>query len=74
MSKNTANPAQSVRRSLRKRSGKLFSDFVKSIDSDTSSYEVEESTASPIFRKTNTTTKPVSTHRKEKVTKTSNIR
>ena len=72
MSKNNANPAQSVRRSPRKRPRKLFADFVTSIDSDTSSYEVEESTSSPVFRKTKATKKIVSAHKKEKVTKTSN--
>ena len=37
VSENTANPAQSVRRSPRERSRKRFADFVTSIDSDTSS-------------------------------------
>ena len=37
MSENTANPAQSVRRSPRERSRKRFADFVTSVDSDTSS-------------------------------------
>ena len=65
MSKNNANPAQSVRRSPRKRLRKLFADFVTSIDSDTSSYEVEESTSSPVFRKTKATKKKiVSAHKK----------
>ena len=67
MSKNTANLAQSVPRSPRKRSRKLFADSVTSIDSDSSSYEVEENTLLPVFQKT-TTTKKVLTHRKEKVT------
>ena len=57
MSKDNANPAQSVRRSPRKKPRKLFADFVTSIDSDTSSYEVEESTSSPVFRKTKATKK-----------------
>ena len=66
MYKNTASLAQSVRRSPRKKSSKLFADFVTSIDSVTSSYEVEESTSSPVFRKRKTATaKTVSTHRKE---------
>ena len=65
MSKNTANLAQSVRRSPRKRSRKLIAGFVTSIDNDSSSYEVEENSSSPVFRK-------ISTHKKEKVTKTSN--
>ena len=51
MSKNTANLAQSVRRSPRKRSRKLIADFVTSIDNDSSSYEVEENSSSPVFRK-----------------------
>ena len=73
MSKNTANLAQSVRRSPRKRSRKLFADSVTSIDRDSSSCEVEENTLLPVFQKKKTkTTKKVLTQRKEKVTKTSN--
>ena len=45
MSKSTADLAQLVRRSSKKRSTKLFADFVTSIDSDSSSYEVEENTS-----------------------------
>ena len=51
MSKNTANLTQSVQRGPRKRSKKLFADFVTSIDSDSSSYEVEENTSLPVFWK-----------------------
>ena len=51
MSKNTANLTQSVQRGPRKRSKKLFADFVTSIDSDSSNYEVEENTSLPVFWK-----------------------
>ena len=55
MYKNTGNSAQGIQRSSRNRPRKLFEDFVTSIDSNKSSYEVEESTSSPVFRKTKTT-------------------
>ena len=66
MSKNNENPTQSVRRSPRKRYRKLFVDLVASIDSDTSSYKVEETVSSSIFRKTKATKKQYQLTRKKK--------
>ena len=51
MFKNIANLIQSVPRSTRKRSRKLFTDFLTSINSDTINYDVEENTLSSVLRK-----------------------
>ena len=71
MSKINANPAKSVRRSPRKRFSKLFADFVTSIDSDTSSYEVQENLVAYVPE--NESNKKISINSQErKITKTSN--